>query len=328
MTTLLARYADCIFWLARYMERAENLARLLDVHETFSRDHRGRLDYSALIRINADEATFAARGVRPSAENVIAFYVTDASNPNSIISSVRAARENARILRPLISTEMWSQINVFYNRLLALEPREATRTNLARFCNGIKESCQTHAGVVEGTYYRDQGWYFYHLGKTIERADQTTRLLDIKYHALAAAEDGAGSAQDLGQWHALLRSVAGYHAFRRVHPRGMTPALVAGFILLDQSFPRSLHTCARQVDGLLNGLRSRYGLRGGSGALERLDEIRAVLGSSTADALVARGLHSFLDWVQLRLIDVTREIGTDFFGYAAPAVASQTQMQG
>jgi uncharacterized alpha-E superfamily protein len=205
LSNLLARYAECIFWVARYMERAENLARILDVHETFVRDVAGRRDYSAIIRINADEERFGGRPEKAKAEEIIRFYVLDAQNPTSIISAVRWARENARVLRPLISTEMWSQLNVFHNRLLALEPRDATRTNVTRLCGWIKESCQTHAGIVDGTFYRDQGWSFYHLGKAIERADQTTRLLDIKYHGLALAQADEGSAQDLGQWYALLR---------------------------------------------------------------------------------------------------------------------------
>ena len=98
---------------------------------------------------------------------------------------IRAARENARTLRPWISTEMWSQINVFYNQLLALTPKDVVMPQLNRVCRMIKEACQTHTGITEGTFFRDQGWHFYEMGRLIERADQTTRLLDIKYHLLS-----------------------------------------------------------------------------------------------------------------------------------------------
>jgi uncharacterized alpha-E superfamily protein len=291
--------------MARYMERAENLARILDVHETFSRDSRGARQWSSIVQINADEKRFFSRHMAATAHNVVDFYVLDTQNPNSIVSAVRAARENSRTLRPLISTEMWTQINVFYNRLLALGPSDIALHNLPKLCTFIKESCQAHTGIIEGTFYRDQGWYFYQLGKYIERADQTTRLLDIKYHL-------------------LLRSAAGYHAFRRVYPRGMTPAAVAGFLLYNESFPRSVSTCIRQVDGLLVRLKSRYMLRGGNRAMERVDEIQAALHSQPVDVVIQNGLHEHLDFLQYRLIDVTREIGAAFFGQKpAEALAEQ-----
>ena len=177
---LLARYAECIFWLARYVERAENLARILDVNETFTRDARGDQNWESIVRLHADEAAFSRRHGEASADAVLRFYVTDATNPSSIISAIRGARENARALRPLISTEMWVQLNVFQNRLNAIEEPDLAPGRLTDLFTAIKEACQTHTGITEGTFYRDQGWYFYQLGRYIERADQTTRLLDMK----------------------------------------------------------------------------------------------------------------------------------------------------
>ena len=250
--------------MARYMERAENLARILDVHETFSRDSRGAKNWMSIVQLNADEKRFLSRYESATAQNVVNFYVLDTQNPTSIVSAIRSARENARTLRPLISTEMWTQINVFYNKLLSLGPSDIAPHNLTRLCNMVKEACQAHTGITEGTFYRDQGWYFYQLGKYLERADQTTRLLDIKYHTLLPFADGVGSPLDVSQWNAVLRSAAGYHAFRRVYPRGMTPSAVAGFMLYNESFPRSVTTCVRQIDGLLVRLKSRYILKGGA----------------------------------------------------------------
>src|SRR5262249_19872937 len=146
---LLARYADCIFWLARYVERAENLARILDVNETFSRDSRGGQNWRPIIQLNSDEDRFFATHDTPSAQSVVKFYVIDAENPTSIISAVRYARENARTLRPLISTEMWVQLNVFYNRLVGLRPVDLMPGNLATLFASIKEACQTHTGITE-----------------------------------------------------------------------------------------------------------------------------------------------------------------------------------
>lgn len=309
------------------MERAENLARILDVHETFSRDSQGGKNWRSIVQINTDERRFEQNYAEATAENVVWFYVLDTKNPTSIISAIRAARENARVLRPLISTEMWSQINVFHNRLATLRPADLALHNLTRLCTQVKEACQAHTGIVEGTFYRDQGWYFYQLGKNIERADQTTRMLDIKYHSLLPSPEHVGSPLDLSQWNAMLRSAAGYHAFRRVYPRGMTPTAVAGFILYNESFPRSVQTCVRQIDGLLVRLKSRYVIRGGNLAMERVDEIQAALQSQTIEEVIGNGLHEFLDWLQLRFTDVTREIGADFFGHR-PADGTLAQIQG
>ena len=312
--------------MARYMERAENLARILDVHETFSRDSRGAKNWMSIVQLNADEKRFLSRYELATAQNVVNFYVLDTQNPTSIVSAIRSARENARTLRPLISTEMWTQINVFYNKLLSLGPSDIAPHNLTRLCNMVKEACQAHTGITEGTFYRDQGWYFYQLGKYLERADQTTRLLDIKYHTLLPFADGVGSPLDVSQWNAVLRSAAGYHAFRRVYPRGMTPSAVAGFMLYNESFPRSVTTCVRQIDGLLVRLKSRYILKGGSKAMERVDEIQAALHSRSIEDVIKSGLHEYLDWLQLHLNDVTQEISKAFFG-AVPAGALAEQEQ-
>lgn len=324
--SLLARYAECIFWMARYMERAENLARILDVQETFVRDTRGATDWLSVVQLYADENAFFARHDKATAETVVPFYVLDAQNPNSLVSMIRAARENARTLRPWISTEMWSQINVFYNQLLALTPRDVVMPQLNRVCRMIKEACQTHTGITEGTFYRDQGWYFYQLGKYIERADQTTRLLDIKYHTLLPSPEDLGSTLDMLQWCTVLRSAAGYHAFRRVYPRGMTPTAVAGFILYNEGFPRSVVMCVRQIDGLLTRLKSRYTLRRGNEAMEKVDELLATILNRPIDDVIAAGLHEYLDWVQEQLLGISAEIGTAFFGQQ-PAVLAQAQSQ-
>lgn len=313
MAALLARYAECIFWMARYMERAENLARILDVHETFARDSFGATNWLPILRLNADEQRFFDQYPTASAKNVLSFYVLDQQNPTSIIAAISAARENARQLRPLISTEMWAHLNMFYNRLLSLEPADLVQHNLQRLCASIKESCQTHTGITEGTFFRDQGWHFYNLGRNLERADQTTRLLDIKYHTLLPSPRDVGTPLDISQWNSLLRSAAGYHAFRRVYPRGMTPAGVAGFLLFNDNFPRSVLVCMREVDSLLNRLNSKYRLRRGTLPLERSDELRSDLAGQTIQSVIALGLHEYLDNLQINLANLSNDIAQAFF---------------
>jgi uncharacterized alpha-E superfamily protein len=321
---LLARYAECIFWLARYVERAEDLARILEVNETHARDRGGAQNWLSIVQLNADEAAFSAKHAKASANNVIRFYLTDVSNPTSIAAAIAGARENARTLRPLVSTEMWVQLNVFHNRLKAIEPHELAPSNLSPLLTEIKEACQTFTGITEGTFYRDQAWYFYRLGQYIERADQTTRLLDSKYHLLVAGADSI--APDLvGQWHVLLRSASGYHAFRRIHQSDLTPARVAGFLLFNRSFPRSVYLCVREVDTTLTELKSRYQVRGGNDVAEGLDALRVILTTRTVEQILGEGLHEFIDFVQRYLIEITNRLAIAFFGHTPePSVTEQT----
>lgn len=324
---LLARYAESLFWMARYLERTENLARLLDVSQSFEAAGRASQAWESMVRINADEEEFARRYGEATPEAVRRFYLLDHDNGTSIPASVASARQNARTLRPLISTEMWTQLNMFHAWTSALSEEEVAGDGLSRLCARVKESVQLHTGITEGTFYRDQGWHFLQLGRFIERADQTTRLLDIKYHLLLPSLADVGSALDLSQWHALLRAAAGYHAFRRVHPRGLTPRTVADFLLLNSAFPRSVLLCVRQTEFTLEQLRARYGLRGTREAAERVEELRAGLEEHDIDHIVETGLHEFLDWVQRMLIAIAGSIGTAFFRDWRPDLA-QEQRQG
>jgi uncharacterized alpha-E superfamily protein len=318
---LLARYAECIFWLARFIERAENLARILDVNETFSRGRGAAQSWLSILQLNSDEERFYKKHQNATAERVLRFYLTDADNPTSILTAVTNARENARTLRPLVSTEMWVQLNVFYNRMRAIGPADMVPGSLSRLLTGIKEACQTFTGIAEGTFYRDQASYFYQLGRYIERADQTTRLLDTKYPLLTGGGDAA-AAVEIGQWHALLRSASGYHAFRRVHSSELTPARVAGFLLFNPAFPRSVYLCVREAADALAELKSRYRLRAGNDISEGLDQLRTILESRSIDEILAGGLHEFLDFLQGYLIVITDRLSAAFFGHK-PASQSQ-----
>jgi uncharacterized alpha-E superfamily protein len=324
---LLARYAESLFWMARYLERAENMARQLDVTQTFESPGREEAAWFALVRINADEESFAERGAAPTSDAIKRFYLLDAANPTSIPAALEAARMNARTLRPVISTEMWTQLNVFHRDMTGIREAELHGDRLSRLCTRIKEGVQAHTGITEGTMYRDQGWFFYQLGRLIERADQTTRLIDIRYHLLVPAMVEERRLTELRQWGGVLRAAAGYHAFRRIARPGFAPADVVAFLLTDMAFPRSVGLCVQQMEVLLSDLRSRYGLRGTVPALERIEELRvAVLGQSV-ERIIARGLHQFLDGLQRDLILLASEIGTAFFRDWRPLAQEQVQSQ-
>ena len=334
-TPLLTRDAEGLFWMARYLERVENMARLIDVTQTFENPGREAESWAALIAINRDEAGLESRGLRPDAPSVKRFYLLDRENVTSIPASIEMARTNARKLRPLISTEMWMQLNVFHRDVLAIDAAELDGDALSRLCRRIKEGVQAHTGITEGTFFRDQGWHFYELGRLLERADQTTRLLDIKYHLLVRGSEEERRLTELTQWNAVLRAVAGYHAFRRVATPGFVPEDVVTFLLGGTAFARSVGLCVASMNWHLNLLRSRYGLRDTSPVLARLDELRAML-ANLPRLPMPDGLHLFLDRLQTELNGVGALIGTMFFRDWRPLLVpnqdgqsqSQSQSQG
>lgn len=310
---LLARYAESILWLARYMERVENLARLLNVGRTVVPDERDGRNWVSILRINGDEDRFRLRYDAPTGQHVTRFYLLDRDNPTSIIRGVDQIRENARTLRALISTEMWAQINVFHGQITALTEADIAPQNLSGLCSLLRDGVQAHTGVTEGTFYRDQSWCFYSIGRHLERADQMTRLVDITYAALptrpleqdahdpvssSVSASGPGTPWADGPgWDALLRAADGYHAYRRVYPHGYSAASVAGFLLLDGGFPRSVSLNLAQLSWHLDTLRSVYGVQSGT-ATERLQALRGVLGGVSPDNLLQAGLSPFLDSMQ------------------------------
>ena len=310
---LIARHAGSALWLARYMERIENLARLLDVTKTFARDAEGGRNWMSLLRINGDAEGFFAKYDAPEATSVAHFYLLDSENPGSVQSAIRAAKDNARTLRALISTEMWLQINVFHGRIRALSALDLAPEELSVVCAMLKEGVQAHTGITEGTFYRDQCWHFYMMGRHLERADQITRLIDTKFNALLPLA-AADAVIDAGEWNELLRAAAGYHAYRREYPHGYVPHEVAGFLLLNTAFPRSAGLSLAQLDWHLSTLRSRYYLRGCAPALGRLDHLRTMLASQTVEDILGRGLSPFLDWVQREIAALHEDIVTQLCG--------------
>jgi uncharacterized alpha-E superfamily protein len=326
-TPLLARYAESLFWMARYLERIENTARLIDITQTFESPGRESEAWYAMIRINADEDGFAKAGLQPSAEDVKRYYLLDRANPNGIPAAMEAARTNARTIRPIISTEMWMQINIMHRELLSISEGELSGDQLSRLCSRIKMGIQEHTGITEGTFFRDQGYFFYMIGRLLERADQMTRLIDIRYHLLVPIGDEQRRVAELTQWGGVLRAAAGHHAFRRIAPPDFKPSHVVGFLLTNRAFPRSVLLCISQLEWHLTQLRATYGLRGTVKALERVEEIRAALLGRHVDAMIADGLHDFLDALQRDFILLAAEIGTAFFRDWRPLAAESDRKE-
>ena len=310
-SNLLSRFAANTYWLGRYMERAENLARILDTNETYARDLSGGANWQRVLDLYNDSGRFHESYDTPDAESVLNFYILDANNPSSIFSAVSSARENARAVRHLISTEMWVHLNAFHYRLSKLTRRDIWLTNVAQACAGIRLDCQTFEGVAEGTFFRGETWCFYQLGKYIERADQMTRVLDMSYDQL---DDKDGDAVAAVNRDVLLRSVSGYHAFRSRYPSATTPQDIAIFMLYDEQFPRAVTLCVNYVTARLQDLEKRHG------GIREIDLEKSrkslvfCLETGLGHRVTSRRLHKFLDDLQIALGQVSDGIGKAYFG--------------
>lgn len=327
--SLLARNAEQLFWLARYIERAGSLARIIETHSSYGRASADDLSWGWLVALYSAEERFAKDYAETSFKNVIRFYVADVANPGSVQFSVRAARENARALRAIIPTEMWRQLNGFHNRLAALTAEDFDLVTLSRTCGIIKDGCYAQLGVADSTLYRDEGERFFRLGLMIERADQTSRLLDVKFAQLATGASHGGQTADTTFWSVILRSAAAYQAFRRLEPQGADPSRVAHFLLDNASQPRSVAYCVLEIQRVLHELRAGYQLRKASKALEHIEVLIEGLQSAAKDPDLVVRLHAVNDWLQQCLITLTADLSTAFFALEpAPANArSQSQSQ-
>ena len=321
-TTLLSRHAESVFWLARYLERAESMARILEAHSSFQRGRPDNDSWAWIIALYSDQENFAKKYDEATAANVICYYSTRLENPSSIQASIRAARENARALRPLISTDMWTQINDFYTRLLSLGESDFSESRLSRSCDTIKRGCYAEIGVAESTLYRDESWPFFRLGQFIERADQTSRLLDVQFAQRATGMNEITPEQQAGLWNALLRSASAYHSYRRAQSSGFDPADVARFLIFDTRLPRSIAFCTGEIQRMVGQLRGEFHLRNAQRAFDRVQRFQADLHKVPANADLLPGLHTFNDWVQRELMELTSELGVAFFGHQQEAEAA------
>jgi uncharacterized alpha-E superfamily protein len=288
-----------------------------------------------LLTLHTDEPAFRKR-FEPSADSIIAFYLTDKENPGSIRSSVHWARENARALRPFIPTEMWAQLNAFHGQVEQLGADDIHLSQLPRTCVQLRAGCLAQMGVAEGLLYRDEGYQFFKLGLMIERADQTSRLLDVKFAQGATTARTTDSADDFVFWSTILRTVGAYQVFHRLEPNNANPERVARFLALNPSHPRSIGFCAREVADALQMLRSGFRLPQVSASLEACEILMEGLQAAGRDTGLLERLHDFNDWVQRTLIDLSTEIGTAFFrtppsalqsAASEPPAQSQSQTQ-
>ncbi|MDG2990798.1 alpha-E domain-containing protein [Candidatus Synechococcus calcipolaris G9] len=311
---MLSRVANAVYWLNRYIERAENIARFVDVNLNMLLDLPTSLSpqWQPLILTTGDLQFFQEHYGTATADNVINFLTFDANYPNSILSCIRAARENATSIREVISSEMWQQVNQFYT-LVRHAAKTHSLADIADFLGQVKQASHLFAGVMDSTMSHNEAWHFGQMGRLLERADKTTRILDVKYFLLLPSVEDVGSPIDELGWIALLKSASAYEMYRKRGLHRITPAGVAEFLILDAEFPRAIRSCLLQVE------YSLYQITGtplGSWQLpvERcLGRLRSDLDYLTIDEIINRGMHEFLDQLQSQMNQVDNEIFTAFF---------------
>jgi uncharacterized alpha-E superfamily protein len=296
---MLSRVANNLYWMSRHIERAENTARLLDVtyrmsllpYRIMEPGQSWAEPWALPLVINGLATAYYERYPGAlAAGNVLRFMVLDAANPSSIYSCIQSARENARTARGAITAEMYEDINSFWLELRDRDYDGLQARGISGFFEWVKMRSHQFRGVTFGTSLRDEGYGFIRLGTFIERADNTARLLDVKYHTLLPSVADVGGAVDYYQWGALLRSVSAFDAYRKVYRDVITPMRVAELLVLRDDVPRSLHACMNEIYDILKELCGPS-----SREVERLaGEIHAHLHYGRTEQIISQGLHEYL----------------------------------
>lgn len=311
---MLSRVADSLFWLSRYVERVENLARFVDVNWHMALDIPGdpSSQWQPLVAVTGDMEYFESRYRRADRDNVIRFLVFDPEYPNSIISCLRSARENARTVRQFITLEMWEQLNDMYLTMRdAVSKRSPVNLNHAFFTE-IMADCQLFTGITDATMSHEEGWNFMHLGRMIERADKTTRLLDVKYFILLPSVSYIGTPYDDLLWAAVLRSASAFEMYRKRYHQ-ISPQRVIEFLVFDRSFPRAVHHCVVMADRALHSISDTPPGTFRNLAEKRLGRLKADLDFTEIEEVMDTGLHQFLDDFQKNLNEVGEAVFQTFF---------------
>jgi uncharacterized alpha-E superfamily protein len=313
---MLSRTADHLFWMARYTERAENTARMLDVNYQTSLLPQSaavaQVGWQGLLSISELLPAYGARHSEVEPQRVLEFMVKDASNPSSILSCLRAARENARAVRGTLTTEVWETQNqtwIEVNRMLKAGEFER---DPGQFFEWVKFRSHLSRGVTVGTMLMDEALHFLRLGTFLERADNTARLVDVKFHAVQSDFFGTASEKDqeydFYHWSAILRSVSGFEIYRKVYRDVIKPERVADLLILRADMPRSLHASLNEVvDNLMLVANDQS-----AETIRRAGKLRADLKWGHIDEILATGLHAFLTQFLDRVNELGMRISRDF----------------
>jgi len=312
---MLSRVANSIYWLNRYVERAENVARFIDANFQMILDlPLGEEEqWKPLVTTTGDEELFSRCYGEPTRENVIRFLTFDEGNPNSILSCLRAARENARSIREYLSSEMWQQVNTFYLAVKEADPAGQALDLSHAFLDQVMTDSHLFVGVTESTMSHGEGWHFGRLGRMLERADKTSRILDVKYYVLLPSVDYVGTSLDNILWAALLRSASAFEMYRQRFGR-ISPERIVEFLVLDNTFPRAIHFCLAMAETSLHKITGSPRGSFGNRAEQALGRLLAEFDYTRTEEVLSGGLHEFLEATQERLNHVGVAVEDTFFG--------------
>ncbi len=322
---MLSRVAESLYWMQRYRERAENTARLIEASMHLNLDAPGddQAQWFPVVATTGDQELFEKLYGAATEEKVLRFLTFDDRNPNSIANCILRSRENARSIRPIITSEMWNELNaahVFVQKtLLACGEKKPGR----EFYDHIRKSCQLFTGIMDTTLSHNEAWHFGRLGNLVERADQTSRILDVKYFILLPSPEHVGTSYDDIQWTALLQSVGALEMYRRVQ-NSVQHRYVVQFLILDKEFPRSIRSCLCRAEQSLRqilGGQTTHCL-----AYASVANLCAKLSSITIDQIIEMGLHEFLDDIQSQIIEIHNHISNDFFATRPAPTSPQFQL--
>lgn len=314
--SLLSRSAEAIFWMARYVERAENIARILDVNLNLQLDSgQSPVDqWRPMFEVSGDEEEFDARYPSPTAGSVMRFMTFDSTYRNSIANCLYVARENGRTVREIISSEMWEQLNRYYLFVKSANPDKVLK-NPSDFYREIRRASHLFEGLSWSTMSHSEAWNFATLGRMIERADQTSRILDVKYFVLLPKAEDVGTPVDDIQWAAVLKSVSGFEMYRKLYG-ALAPATIVEFLIMNGEFPRSIVHCLKAAREALYTITSTSPDTYRLGSERLLSKLSSDLRYADTREIVISGLHEYLDRLQVRFNEVGEAIHEDFF---APA---------
>jgi uncharacterized alpha-E superfamily protein len=331
---MLSRVADALFWLSRYTERAENNARMLDVNLQLMLDAqllsaKNQQHWESIIFTLEDNELFKKHYSQISKDTVVEFVTFDRKNPHSIYSCLASARENARTVREQMSVEMWEQINRMFLLFRSGEARRMFEGSTYEFFKWILEGSQLFQGITDATMSHDNGWEFIQLGKYLERADRTSRILDLKYHVLLPSGEQVGGNVDTIQWMAVLKSCSALEPYRKHYHGQVAPWRVVEFLVKNITFPRSVIFCVKSVDESLHKITGvERGDFNYKVEAERLSgKLLADLSYITTSEIFEFGLHQHLDKMQFRLIEISDSIYTEFCEWLEIQKEEPTQVQ-
>lgn len=326
---MLSRTADHLFWMARYTERAENTARMLDANYQLSllpqSDEYASLGWRAMLSISELVDHFAAMHPNMASRDVIAFMSSDATNLSSIVSCLRSARENARAVRGAITTDLWETLNTTWLEALRRLADGVLEMDPAEFFEWVKFRSHLSRGVQAGTMLKDDAFHFMRLGTFLERADNTARILDVKCEMLeqcrVANSPQPAPSLDYYHWAAVLRSVSGFEAYRKLYRDVVTPERVADLLILNGDWPRSLAASLDEVCQIV--ARVRNGRCAPSEMMAA--QLREHVYTSHIDDILSGGLHSWLTDFLVRVNELASCISRDFLVPLAPPSAFSAQ---